>query len=89
MSESTSEIMNDELCVGDRVRLIKDIYDDGCDSHHPPGYLGLRGEIVIVREIAHGGKGGQRVHVSHEDVTDDSAFLVYRNEFKRLKSPCK
>ena len=66
--------------VGDRLRLTSDIHDDGQD-HHPPGYIAYIGDIVVVREIAHGGKGGERIHVSHQDVTD-KAFLVYPHEFE-------
>lgn len=65
--------------VGDRLRLTQDIYEDGEDV--PPGYIGLKGDTVIVRRISHGGKGGERIYVSHEHITDN-AFLVYRNEFE-------
>lgn len=66
--------------VGDKLVLTADIYDDGAD-HHPPCYIGIAGDIVIVRKI-HNGCG---VYVSHEDVTDNS-FLVYEHEY-RLFSP--
>lgn len=36
--------------IGQRAKLTKDIYDDG-EDHHPPGYLGLEGDIVEIREI--------------------------------------
>lgn len=71
--------------VGDKLILTEDIYDDGCENHHPPGYIGRKGDMVIVRKIGHGSKGGgERVYVSHETVTD-SAFLVYRNEFTKAE----
>lgn len=69
--------------IGDKLQLTKDIWDDGDENHHPPGYIGLKGEVVVVRRVAYGGKGGERVYVSHPDITD-SSFLVYRNEFELL-----
>lgn len=64
--------------VGIRLRLTKDIYDDGADNHHPPGYCALRGDIVVVRRV-----GEKSLGVSHEGITDNS-FTVYLGEFEIL-----
>lgn len=56
-----------------RVRLLKDIYDDG-EDHHPPGYIAKRGEVVEVREV-------RALAVAHEGVTDN-AFVVRSGEFE-------
>lgn len=46
--------MHDQGChdykVGDRVRLLESIWDDGAD-HHPAGYLAHKGEILFVRKL--------------------------------------
>ena len=68
--------------VGDRVRLMVDIYDDG-DGACPPGYIARKGEEVIVRKIWLSGKGGVRAHLSHEHITDN-AFHAYGTEFELL-----
>lgn len=57
-----------ELKIGDRVRLLADIWDDGQD-HHPPGYLAHRGEILIVRAIDSGREFP--VGISHKGRTDN------------------
>lgn len=38
------------MTVGCKVRIIKDIWDDGQD-HHPAGYIARIGEIVTVHEV--------------------------------------
>ncbi len=63
--------------VGDRVMLTKSIYDHG-EEHHPPGWLAMAGEIVVVRNLGAAEKG--RIAVSHEDVTDN-AFWISRDEY--------
>jgi hypothetical protein len=63
--------------VGQRVRLISDIYDYGDEDHHPPGYIAMAGEILIVRGI----DGPTMIEVSHEDVTDKT-FGVYAPEIE-------
>lgn len=65
--------------VGDKLKVTAGVYDDG-EDHHPPGYIALPGDVVFVRDISHGGKGGERIYVSHEGVTD-KMFLIYRHEF--------
>jgi hypothetical protein len=69
---------SDCYALGDKIRLLKDIWDDG-EDHHPPGYCARSGEIVIVRRIdGHGGV----VAASHENRIDN-AFLVYPGEYER------
>lgn len=63
--------------IGSTVTLLSDIWDDGDDGHHPPGYLAKRGETLIVRK--HGFKAGS-LAVAHEDITDNS-FTVYEGEW--------
>lgn len=58
-----------ELRIGDKVRLLADIWDDGQD-HHPPGYLARRGEILTVRKLDPGHEFP--VCVSHKQITDQS-----------------
>lgn len=62
--------------VGQRVRLLKDIWDDGQD-HHPACYLAHKGELLIVRKVERGRT--LPVSVSHEDITDRS-FVVGLDE---------
>lgn len=38
------------LCVGGRVRLLKDIWDGG-EDHHPPGWIAQSGEVLIIKEV--------------------------------------
>jgi len=64
--------------VGDTVRLTKDIWDDGCDNHHPPGYLARKGEILVVRSIE---QGRTWVGVSHAN-RPDGWFNVYNGEYE-------
>jgi hypothetical protein len=54
--------------IGDRVRLLADIWDDGQD-HHPPGYLAHKGEVLIVRSVT---PGHWPIYISHEQITDGS-----------------
>lgn len=67
-----------EIAVGQKLKLLKDIYDDGADNHHPPGYIAFKNEVVIVRST-----GRTCLAVSHENVTDKS-FLVYAEEYELL-----
>lgn len=72
-----------EYKVGDKVRLLRDIYDDG-EDHHPPGYIGLVGEIVVIRSILKSAEAGERIYVSHENITNNS-FFVYSREIKPVR----
>lgn len=65
------------LNVGDKVTLTKSIYDDG-EDHHPPKWIALSGETVLIKTIYDNGK----LAVHHEDVTDGRAFLIYAGEYK-------
>lgn len=69
-----------DYTVGQQVRLLKDIWDDGQD-HHPPGYLALRGELLIVRKIDTGAE--LPFCVSHESVLDRS-FRVGADEISAI-----
>ena len=69
--------------VGQRVRLLDDIWDDGCDNHHPPGYFARRGEILTVRSLDPGHEFP--VLISHEQITDQS-FRVALSEIKALNN---
>ena len=64
--------------VGQRIRLLADIWDDGAD-HHPPGYLAHRGEKLIVRKVDPGSEFP--ICVSHKGRTDNS-FRVALNEIE-------
>lgn len=67
------------LCVGGRVRLLKDIWDDGGD-HHPPGLIARAGEVIIIRRV-HDTGARRSIAVSHEHVKDNS-FTVYSGEYE-------
>lgn len=60
--------MGTEYTVGQKVKLLKDIFDDGAD-HHPPSYLARKGEVLIVRSIR---PRTFPVYISHEHITDNS-----------------
>jgi hypothetical protein len=62
-----------DYAVGDKVRLTRDIWDDG-EDHHPPGYLAKKGEVLIVRKV-----NIRSLSVSHEHIAD-SAFRVLLDE---------
>jgi len=62
--------------VGNRVKLLKSVWDDGAD-HHPPGWYAREGEELIVREVE---GNGSRIAVSHDGVLD-SSFLIFPDEF--------
>lgn len=65
--------------VGDKVRLIKDIWDDGAD-HHPAGYLAKTGETLVVRSFAE----TTGIYVSHEHRLDKS-FCVFSHEYELIE----
>ncbi len=69
---------NAGLYVGAKVRLLKDIWDDG-EDHHPPGYLALKGEVLIVRRAPCWQR--RSIGVSHEHITDNS-FTIYAGEYE-------
>ena len=67
----------DMICEGSKVRLLRDIYDDG-EDHHPPGYIAYSGEVVIVRSV--GNIDSESLVVAHEG--NKGSFVVYRGEFE-------
>ena len=69
---------SDGYAQGDKVRLLKNIWDNG-EDHHPPGYLAYKGEVLIVRSGT--GKSGV-LAISHEHITNN-AFTVTLDEVER------
>lgn len=69
----------DNLSVGDIVILTKNIYDYG-DDHHPPGYIALVCDEVIVREIL-STNIETVITVSHKHIYNNS-FVIKSSEFK-------
>jgi hypothetical protein len=69
-----------DVNVGDKVKMLSDIWDDGQD-HHPPGYLARRGEVLIVRKLDPGHEFP--VLISHKEITDQS-FRVGVNEIEKV-----
>ena len=63
--------------IGDRVRLTKDIWDSG-EDHHPPCYLAMKGEVLIVREIG----TISSIGISHYG-RNDNFFWVAKDEIER------
>jgi hypothetical protein len=55
--------------VGQKVRMTTDVYDDGSEGHHPPGYFAHQGEVLLVRKVD---DGAFPVYVSHEHIKDNS-----------------
>lgn len=47
MTEATAGVKTDYK-RSDRVRMLKDVWDDGQD-HHPAGYVARKGEVVNVK----------------------------------------
>ena len=76
--------MTTDAVVGGKIRLLESIYDDGAD-HHPPGWLALHGEILIIRAVKVWKDEKDIEHtslaVSHEDVTN-SAFFIDEGEYE-------
>ncbi len=66
------------MSVGDKIRLTESIWDDGCENHHPPCWLAMKGEILVVRRV-----GEKSLGVSHEEITNNS-FSVYPGEYESL-----
>jgi len=64
--------------AGDKVKLTASIYDDG-EDHHPPCWLAMHGEVLIVKEVYE-----KALAVHHEEVTDGSCFIIYDNEYDRI-----
>lgn len=62
-----------------KVRLIKDIWDDGAD-HHPSGYIARKGEVLNVLESFNLG-----YEVAHDGRT--MGFYVGHSECEPIVSP--
>lgn len=73
-----AEVVSAEIEIGSKVRLLKNIWDDGDDSHHPPGYLAMSGEVMVVRSV-----NPHSLSVSHAHITDRT-FAVYEGEWELL-----
>lgn len=71
-----AEFDGKSFMVGQYVRLLKDLWDDGAD-HHPPGYLAHKDELLIVRKLR-GNRDGDMwpVYISHEGRTDNSLGVL-------------
>jgi hypothetical protein len=78
MIEVEQTATSKEFKVGQRVRLLTDIWDDGAD-HHPSGYIAHKGEEVIVRNTGR----AFPFYVSHEHVKDNS-FGVKLDEIEAV-----
>lgn len=63
-----------------KVKLLKDIYDDGQDCH-PPGFIARKGEEVVVRDL-HG------ITVSHEG-RFDASFFIQPDEYVLIEDKAK
>lgn len=63
--------------IGDKVIAKVSIWDDG-EDHHPPGYLCVKGETLVVRRVT-----DLKLDVSHEEITD-SSFMVTFDEVEKL-----
>lgn len=81
-TEQSTSAASDCYAVGDKVRLLKNIWDCGADGHHPPYELAHKGEILIVRSGTGQSETGH-LAVSHEHITDGRAFSVYAGEYER------
>jgi len=73
-TSSGTSALDDGLCVGSKVRLLKSIYDDGAD-YHPPGWLAKSGEVLIVKAVR-----GESLAVAHEG--NPGAFVIYPGEYE-------
>ncbi len=69
----TPSFSNAGLCVGDQVKLLKSIYDDG-EDHHPPCWIAQAGDVLIVKEV----RGGV-LAVAHDG--NPGAFTIYPGEY--------
>lgn len=65
------------ISIGDRVKLLKSIWDDG-EDHHPPRFLAAMGQVVVVKAV----DADLSLAVAHEDVTDNQSFAIYKDEYK-------
>jgi hypothetical protein len=71
--------------IGDRVRVLRDIWEEDQDGLIPAHILAHRGEELIVRKAAHRGWAFD-LYVSHEGV-EDRSFAVGFAEIEPVPSP--
>lgn len=70
--------------IGDKVKLLKDIWEDG-DDHHPSGYIAKEGEILIVRNVVEPESTSHfPIYISHEYITNKS-FGVMPDEIEQIE----
>lgn len=68
--------------VGDKIRLLASIWDDGQD-HHPGGWLGKKWDVLFVRKIY----SDNRIGVSHEGAAGH--FIITTGEYEHTPTqPC-
>ena len=60
--------------IGDKVRLLKSIYDDG-EDHHPPGWIAYIDEILVVKSVYK-----NSLAVAHEG--NPGSFIIYSGEYE-------
>lgn len=72
---------SDCYALGDKVRLLRDIWEGEIDGLIPAGYLAMKGEVLIVRRF--GGIGPSSLGISHENRPDDY-FIVFMEEVERV-----
>jgi hypothetical protein len=68
------------FAVGDAVTMRANLYEPA-DEHAPGGYLAMRGDRLIVREVR--GAGQWPISVSHDDRTDGITFAVAATEIEQ------
>ena len=78
--------MSKQWKVGDAVTVTEPIYEPP-DEFAPGGFLANPGEKLIVRAVRD--RGQWPISVSHETVTDGSAFSVSTEELKAYVQPTK
>ena len=78
--------MSKQWKAGDEVTVVDPVYE-AADDHSPGGYLARPGEKLIVRQVRD--RGQWPISVSHETVTDGSAFSVSTEELKAYVQPTK
>ena len=72
---------SDCYALGDRVRLLKDIWENEQDGLIPAHYLARKGEILVVCWF--GGLGKASMGIAHENRTDDAYFIVFMDEVEK------
>lgn len=80
--EQQTTAASDCYAQGDKVRLLKDIWQDQIDGLIPGHYLAKKGEILVVRS----GTGVSGIlAISHEHITD-RAFTVTLDEVEKFST---